>query len=405
MVAGDTFESIARKKYGVEIEAGRIARANPGAAEPLTAGVVLTIPPLPSAPSDKPSAPPAQNPDEVTISIDGERFRFWDRVRVTRSMDSISTVEFGAPFEPDQQAFRDAFKPLSFKPVGISIGGTLQFSGTEVSINPSLENDRRVVSVGAYGLPGVLNDCTPSANAFPLEFNGQGLREVSSTLAGPFGLRVDFEANQGAIFERIALAPGKKVLPFLIDLAQQRNLVISDTPEGALLFRRSAAVGSPVARLVQGASPVLSVEPQFNPQAYYSHVTGISPIRVGYIGSKYTAKNELLSGAVRPFVFTVGDTLDADTESAAKAKLSRMFANMASYDVSVNTWRDPQGELWQENTTLTLQAPGAMVYNEYEFIIRSVSFDKVGDAKTAVLNLVLPGAFSGEAPEALPWDE
>ena len=82
-----------------------------------------------------------------------------------------------------------------------------------------------------------------------------------------------------------------------------------------------------------------------------------------------------------------------------------MFGAMASYSVALSTWRDPAGNLWAPNTTLKLQAPGAMIYNSYEFIVRSVEFSKDSTSETARLNLVLPGAFSGQIPEALPWDE
>lgn len=404
VIAGDTFDSIARKKYGTENEADRIARANPGVAEPLTAGTVLTVPVLPSAPKDLQTQAPAADPDETAILIDGQRFRFWDKVRITRAVDAMDTVEFGAPFEADVPGFRETFRPFSFKPVVTTVGGSPLFTGNMVAVSPAVENSQKVVSVSGYSLPGVLNDCTPPASAFPLEFNNQGLREIATTLAAPFGLSVIFQADQGAVFERVATEPGKKILAFLTELAKQRNLIVSSTPEGALIFWQSVEAGSPVARLQEGSAPVLSVTPFFSPQEYYSHITGIEPVIVGLAGSQFTVKNPRLQGVVRPITFNAPDTLDADVKAAVEAKSGRMFGNMASYSVRVATWRDPQGELWAPNTTVTLLAPDAMVYSEYEFVIRSVEFSRESKVKTATLNLVIPGSFSGQIPEALPWD-
>lgn len=404
VIAGDTFDSIARKKYGTENEADRIARANPGVAEPLTAGTVLTVPVLPSAPKDLQPQAPAADPDETAILIDGTRFRFWDKVRITRAIDAMDTVEFGAPFEADVPGFRETFRPFSFKPVVTTVGGVPLFTGTMVGVSPAVENSQKIVSVSGYSLPGVLNDCTPPASAFPLEFNNQGLREIATTLAAPFGLSVIFQADQGAIFERVATEPGKKVLAFLTELAKQRNLIVSSTPEGALIFWQSVEAGSPVARLQEGSAPVLSVTPFFSPQEYYSHITGIEPVIVGLAGSQFTVKNPRLQGVVRPITFNAPDTLDADVKAAVEAKSGRMFGNMASYSIRVATWRDPQGELWRPNTTVTLLAPDAMVYSEYEFVIRSVELEREGKVKTATLNLVIPGSFSGQVPEVLPWD-
>ena len=402
--AGDTFESIARKKYGTEKEADRIARANPGVSEPLTAGTTLTVPTLPDAPKNRQSNAPAATDDEVAILIEGQRFRFWDRVRVTRAIDTMDTVEFGAPFDADAPGFRETFRPFSFKTVVITVGGTPLFTGTMVAVSPAVENGQKIVSVSGYSLPGVLNDCTSPASTYPLEFNDQGLREISAALASPFGIAVEFQADKGAIFERVASEPGKKVLAFLTELAKQRNLVIGSTTRGSLLFSQSIETGTPVARLQQGSAPVMAVTPFFSPQEYYSHITGIEPVIVGLAGSQFTVKNPRLQGVTRPITFNAPDTLDADVKAAVESKAGRMFGNMASYSVRVATWRDPQGNLWEPNTIVKLQAPEAMIYNEYAFVIRSVEFEREGRKETATLNLVIPGSFSGKVPESLPWE-
>lgn len=402
--SGDTFESIARKVYGDGAAAGHIARANPGVVEPLAAGVDVNVPTLPNAPQDAPQQIPSDQEDEVALLIDGVRFRRWGSVRIIRSLDAMDTVEFEAPFDQDLPGFRESFRPFSYKDIDITVGGEPLFSGTMVAVSPVVDKDRRSVSVSGYSKPGVLNDCTSPASSYPLEFDNQGLQEIAAKLIEPFGLAVEFQNEQGAVFERVASDPSKKVLTFLIELAKQRNLIISSTPTGVLLFARSTPTGSPVAILEQGSSPVTDISPFFTPQEYYSHITGVEPVITGLAGSQFTVKNPRLLGVTRPLVFTVQDTLNADVKSSVDAKASRMFGNAATYVVGVDTWRDPSGALWAPNTTVKLTAPGAMVYSEYEFIIRSVEFNRDRASETALLSLVLPGSFSGEIPEAMPWD-
>ena len=115
-------------------------------------------------------------------------------------------------------------------------------------------------------------------------------------------------------------------------------------------------------------------------------------------------QNPRLNGVLRPMTFDVPDTIDSTVKAAVEAKAGRMFANIVSYDVRVATHRDPNGTRWKSNTTIILRAPDAMVYNDYEFIIRSVDFEKDDKTETATLNLVLPGSFSGKIPDSLPWD-
>jgi prophage tail gpP-like protein len=319
-------------------------------------------------------------------------------------MDTFDSVSFSAPFNERDAAFRETFRPFSYKPVDVSVSSEPLFTGTMVVPNPILEDNRRAVDVSCYALPAVLNDCTLPASAFPLEYNGQGLQDIAVNVAAMFGLAVEFNGQQGAVFERVAAEESKKGYQFLMELARQRNYVISNTPSGALLFQRSVSPGSPVAILEQGVAPVGAVLPQFNAQAYYSHITGLQPAVIGLPGAQFTVENPRLKGHIRPLTFKADDTNGADVKAAVEAKIGRMFANAVSYPVPVSTWRDPQGSLWRPNTSVTLLAPGAMAYSAYEFIIRSVEFSRDSNSEGAVLNLVLPGSFEGKVPETLPWD-
>lgn len=401
---GDTFESVARKVYGDERRARTIAQANPGVQEPIPPGTVLSVPPAPGAPTDKAAQAPTNTANEVALLIDGTRFRFWSDLRLTRSLDAMDTVEFSAPFEADAPGFRETFRPFSFKALDVTVGGSPLFTGTLVGVMPELANDQKTIGVSGYSRPGVLNDCTAPASAYPIEFNGLDLKAIAAALCEPFGLGVVFDGPVGSAFERAAVEPGGNVLSFLSDLARQRALVVSSTATGELLFQQSVEPGAPVAVLRQGASPVLGVTPSFSPQQYYSHITGLEAVRVGTQGSQFTVRNPHLAGVVRPMTFSAPDVEGGDIADAVRAKTGRMYGNMAAYSVPVSTWRDPQGDLWRPNTTVTLEAPGAMVYSAYEFVIRSVQFSRDGGSESAELDLVLPGSFSGQTPEAMPWD-
>lgn len=402
---GDDYDRIARVVYGSTINAAAIRRGNPGVDEPLQPGAELIIPVIPGAPENLPQTVPANDEDETAIVIDGKRFRFWESVSITRGMDQIDTVTFTAPFEPDRPEFRDTFRPFSFRPVDVTVGGERLFTGTMIDVTPATDESSRTVSVSAYSVPGVLQDCTPPASAWPIEYSNLNLQQIAVAICGPFGIGVEFIGIPGAVFEQVEAKPGTEVLPFLAPLAQERNFVIGSTPEGNLRFWRSVKPGRPVARLREGVAPLLSVTPQFNPQQYFSHVTGMELIALGSEGSTFTVRNSKLRGSLRPSTFEVKDTQDADVKEAVLAKIGRMFGNACSYQITVPAWRDPNGRLWQPNTTLTLTAPGAMVYREYEFVIRTVDLSRDATSKTATLTLILPGSFEGVIPERLPWED
>jgi len=349
---------------------------------------------------------PSEHPDEIAVRIAGERFRFWQSIRVTQSVDSFDTVELTAPFAHDLKGFRETFQPFTYKNMDVTVGGFRLFTGTMVAVRPDITAKRRAVVASGYALPGVLHDCTPPASALPLEFNDQNLRDIAIALAGPFGLSVEFADDPGPAFDNDpALPPGRTVLSFLSALAKQRNLVIGSTPGGALLFRRPGKATAPVARLRQGEGPLLSVTPQFRPQAYYSDITGVEPVFFGLDGDQHPWRNERLTGVLRPSTFDIGDAEAAAAVAAVESKAGRMFANAVAYSVKVATMRDAAGNLWAPDTTVTLEAPDAMVYGEYAFTIRSVGISRSRDKESAILNLVMPGSLGGQIPEALPWDD
>lgn len=394
-ITGDTFATVSRKMYGSESDSALVASANPGVVEPIPVGSVLVIPDQPSAPQNLTSLAPEEG---VVITINGYRFRTWSVVRLTRSIDSVDTLDVSTPA---LDIFN--FKPFGYDSMEVSEGGENLFKGTMVSVDPTISAKSRTLSLSGYSLPGVLNDCTAPASLFPLEFNSLKLSAIAAKLLSPFGLSAVFESDEGAVFDRVAINSNKNVLSFLTELAKQRGLIISSAPNGELLFQKSVSTGLAVATLEEGLQPLVSVASSFNPQGYYSHVTGIEPSSIGIGGGKHTVKNPLLTGVLRPFNFNVDDVVYGGLQAAVEAKAGRMFGDMVTYTAKVASWRAPNGNLWKPNTLLKLTAPSVFIEDPYVFLIKRIVFTRSANAESATLSLTLPGAYSGEIPTSLPW--
>lgn len=400
---GDTLESIAIAVYGTAEEVALIKSANPGALEALVPGDVLNVPELPGLLGLSGLPVQADTSDEVTIRQDGRVFRFFTSMALTRSMDSFDRLTMGAPFQPDNAAFRSAYTPMTFRRTELFVGGVRQYTGLNISAPPRVAVNGRTVSANGYALAGVLHDSNMPSSSFPLEFDDMDLRGISRALCKPFGLSPVFSSDPGPIFSpRVALAPTTRVLQFMAKLSQQRNLVITNDEFGQPLFHRTAP-GFPVQSLLEGSPPVVSIEAAFNAQAYYSHVTALSPSTLGIDGGQHTVKNPFLPGVLRSLVFDAGDTFGGDAKAAADAKMGRMFANSIVYRVKLAGWRNARGDLWAPNMRVRLTAPGVMIDNPFEFLVRNVVLSRSGTHYETALTLILPGAFEGVLPEALPW--
>ena len=407
-VSGDTFEKIAIKKYGDSSRSDNIARSNPSISEPIPSGTKIVIPELSDVPKDKTSTSNENGLNDVTILINGKKFDYWDQVVINRVIDSIDSIALSAPLEVEAPGFKESFKPLAFNDITVMLGDSPLFTGTMVNVQPSLTSNSKRVTATGYSKPGVLNDCTPPAATTTLnalEFSGQGLIEISKAICDPFGIATKFEVEQGSIFEQVACTPVENVLDFLSKLTKQRNIIMSSNESGELLFLQETKNYNPVAVLREGEPPLESISVNFNPQSYYSDITGIEPTIIGFLeGQKYTVKNTNLD-KIRPMSFMVNDTNAGDLKSAVEARAGRMYANTVKYDVTLPTWRDSNNELWKPNTIIKVIAPDVMIYKEYDFLIRSVEFTKTAESEVSRLSLVLPGSYSGRIPEELPWVE
>lgn len=339
----------------------------------------------------------------ITCTIDNKEFKYWTSISFNLSIDTISTFEFTAPFDPEKSALRDFFKPLAFKTIIIKIGNELFLTGTILNVIPSLA-DSSTVTVTGYSKPGALNDAHYGHDKNSLEFNNQTLEQISKEIAGYFGIDVRFHQLSGAPFGEVALETGQKPLSFLIDLAKKKGFLLTDDSEGRLIFHRAPGSGRQT-DLKEGWTPLQSVTPQIDPQKYYSSVTAMTPGSLGGDFESVTVKNSFLSGINRPFIYKENQDLDpADLEKAVKWKAGLMFGSAISYSLSLQGLRDQFGQIWRPNEFINLLSPSAMVYKETKLLIKSVVLNH-SESDSTTLNVVLPESYSGEIPKTLPWLE
>lgn len=360
----------------------------------------------------------------VSLTIGGEQFRFWSEVTLDIAIDNHPTVGFVAPFEAERADFRKLFRPFSYAPVELFVGEAKVFTGTMIDVVPTVSAAERIVQVTAYSKAAKLSECDMPWRSLPLQCDNLKLNEIAKHFCDPFELGVVIDGDPGPAFSRVKPTKRTKkrnkvfggqgqetlevegnIQEFLAELGRQRGYVLASNEDGDVWFRRSRGAGKPVARFEEGVQPALSVTPQFNPREWYSEITGITPAKNKRKGSAWTEQNPFLTGELRSMSFNLDDTEAADARVAVRAKMARMFANAMSVVVMVPTWRDKNGRLWAPDATVTLLAPNAMIYTESDFLIRNVTFGQSAGQESAELTLVLPGAFSGELPDGLPWLE
>jgi prophage tail gpP-like protein len=393
--AGDTWNLVARQTTGNDVDASKIQRANPGIIEPIPAGTVLQIP-------VESTADVTAGAGELELTAGGKSIGTFDGFSLSRSIDAIAKCGFTVPNEPET---REIFIPLMSPDVTVDAGGNRKFTGRAESPQPNNATDNKTLGLGCYSIPGILEISNPPLSSYPLEWTEMNLVQIASELCSLHGVSVDFQADTGARFKRVDIKPGSPVLGFLADLASQRGPVISSDEFGRLVFWTGKAPGAPVSRLTKGLHPCESVSVSIDESRYYSSVTGTIPAKSkkGKGGKQFTVKNPHATGLVRPFVYEVPDIDEGELETAVETMAGRMFAAIFSAQVDVAAWEDGAGNIYDPNTTIELKSEEDLIPDFYEFLIADVTLNQSAGTRTASLNLVIPGAYSGVIPEAMPW--
>jgi len=342
----------------------------------------------------------------VTITIDGQTFKFWENLKMTESIDSIRTFEFTAPFDPDNSALVDLFKPMRFRSVEIKIDEEIELTGRLVSPDSSVQIPKGILVTG-YSEPGMMGDSPIPATEFPIEYNDQTLRQIAETISSFYSIEIDYKSTEAVQFDRVAAEPGKKGLDFLIELANDRGLIISDDSIGKLVFKQASTDKKSVANFREGESPVLSIIPDFNPQNFYTSITGLAPGIIGGEFESVTIENQAIPSDQpdnRPFVYKVQNELfGADLQKEVKGKAGRMFSSTISLEIIIAGWRNKDDELIRTDQYINVLAPSAMIYTETLFLIKDIERSR-SDKDELTIKAVLPGSFTGEIPTSLPWD-
>lgn len=422
---GDTLSAISVRQYGLAAKWVQIKNANPQLIGRKTAidgsplifpGDILIIPDD-EKPTEKvgKTLPESTVPvvlddsaaQDITILIDGKAFTGFSGYTIQMSVDSFDAFSFTAPFDSSIKDYRKAFKPFAYKQCSVYYDKKLLFNGTLLTPNPEVEPDSKIVTLQGYPSCGCINDCHLPETKYPPEYNGMKLSDIAKDACGPFGFAVVIDGDEGAAFEKVEYSPGETLFNFLKKLTEQRGLIITNKPNGDLLFWQPKKE-KVCATIKEGEEPFVSCKPSFDSQKFFSHITGFSKVENEDDASHYTYENKLLTkaGVLRPFSFVADDATSTDLQNAVEAKAGRMFASAASYELKVLGHKTPKGEMWRKNMAVSLYAPDAMIYRETTFLVDNVIIQRSdSDGNVTTLKLVLPGARDGSLPEEYPWEE
>jgi len=419
VASGDTLGAISIRYLGISSKWCKIVDANPQLSGRRTAsdGSPLIFPGdvliIPEDVTEKPIAPQtaqaielSDSEQDVSIIIDGKKFTGFTGYEINLLCDSFDTFSFSAPYDLAVKGLKEAITPFAFKNCAVYYLGELLFKGYLLTPDPELQAGATEITLQGYPLCGVLNDCTVPPSKYPIEYYNVTLKDIADPIADVYGIKIIYKDGPGDPFTEVSIEPNEKVLSFLLKLSQQRKFLFTNDENGRLVFYK-VKKENVFMQFKQGNTPLLSITPHFNAQGFYSHITGHTKSDTLLEALSYTFENKYLinKGITRHETILVDDAeTKTDLENAVKAHAGRMFADCISYNLKCDTHLNSDKKLFKKGMTVCIEAPGAMISRQTNFIARNIKLLRDTNSKTAELELVLPGSFTDDPPEVLPWE-
>ncbi|MCL2138216.1 MAG: LysM peptidoglycan-binding domain-containing protein [Treponema sp.] len=419
VIRGDTLGAISVKYYGTFSKWKKIIDANPQLASRKTAsdgspliypGDVLIIQDdaveSQVVPQTLRSIELSDSEQDVSIIVDGKKFTGFTKYEINLSADSFDSFSFSAPYDLAVKDIKESLMPFAFKTCAVYYLRELLFKGFLLTPDPELQAEATEITLQGYPLCGILNDCTVPPSKYPVEYYNVTIKDIADPVADAYGIKIIFKDGTGDPFSEVAIEPNEKILEFLLKLAQQRKFLFTNDENGSLVFYKLAQQNA-FMQFKEGYAPLISISPQFNAQSFYSHITGYTKNEVLAEPLTYTYENKFLikKGIMRHDTITVDDAeTRSELENAVKAHAGRMFADCVKYNLKCDTHLNNEGKLFKKGMSVYVEAPGAMITRQTNFTARNIKLLRDETGKTADLELVLPGSFTEELPEALPWE-
>lgn len=328
---------------------------------------------------------------------------FFNKVNVNLRYDSVaSTFAFDFLFNPEDLKSKEMFTPGHFHKVTIEHNDELLITGFILNQNFGSSSKKQLANIQGYSLPGVFEDCQIPPEIYPLQSDGLSLREITqkiinyfSTSKAPMKLIVDPSVSKraNAAFETSVASESETIKSYLTKLAAQKDIVLTHTPEGNLLFTKAKTRQTPIAHFEKGFIGLTDISLSVNGQRMHSKITVLKQSSVdGGNAGESSIINPFVKFVNRPKVIIQSSGTDNDTGNAARQALSAELKAI-SLKIELSTWLI-DGKIIKPNQIISVTDPENYLYNKTNFFIESVNLKGEQSNQTATLTCVLPEVYN-----------
>ncbi|HBA7687477.1 TPA: hypothetical protein J1Z25_004453 [Escherichia coli] len=325
----------------------------------------------------------------------------WSHIRVTRGVERLpSDFELSLTDWYPQEGFQMAPPGSSCT---ISIGDDRVITGYVDQWVNTLTPQSHDIRVTGRGMCQDLVDC--SAWWENNMIKGGDALAIIRKLALVYGITVTTDVDSFTTVPDFVISWGESSQQIIDRICRYEGLLYYDLPDGSLFLTR-AGTASAASGVTQGVN-LQKAEYTRSMNERFSEYTGLS-VSVNSLSELSPASGydsvmlatasdpEAASMRTRRHVTIVESTLMTTgcAQQAVNWEMNRRYGRSMALNVTVDSWRDSAGTLWQPNTFVPVSIP-ALGADSLNWLVSEVTFSRDDETgTTASLVLMPPEAFS-----------
>lgn len=339
--------------------------------------------------------------DTLTLKVNNTVMSGWNDIRVTRGVERLpSDFELSLTDWYPQEGYQLAPPGSSCT---ITIGDDRVMTGYVDQWVNTLTPQSHDIRVTGRGMCQDLVDC--SAWWENNMIKGGDALAIIRKLASVYGITVTTDVDSFTTVPDFVINWGESSQQIIDRICRYEGLLYYDLPDGSLFLTR-AGTASAASGVTQGVN-LQKAEYTRSMNERFSEYTGLS-VSVNSISelspaSGYdsvmlaTARDpEAASMRTRRHVTIVESTLITTgcAQQAVNWEMNRRYGRSMALNVTVDSWRDSAGVLWQPNTFVPVSIP-ALGADSLNWLVSEVTFSRDDETgTTASLVLMPPEAFA-----------
>jgi prophage tail gpP-like protein len=341
---------------------------------------------------------------ELELRVNGEAFRGWTSVSVTRSIEQICN-QFQLTFT-ERWSERDEAVPIrEGYACEVFYQGKRLISGYVDGSQVSYSAESHQMSVSGRSAAGDLVDC--SAIVSGGQFRSQTFESIAASVVAPFGLEVISEVDTGGQFRRFAVQDGETCHELLERMARSRGVLLVSDDQGRLIITAAGSTKSGN-RLERGVN-ILSGQrtgswsDRFSLYTVKSQNSGGDDWNGRQATQVYADSTDATVDRYRPIVILAEAQLqEADAKTRADWERNIRAGRAQRLTYTVQGWDDPILGVWTPNSLVKVKDDFFGVDDELLVVTARLTHGDRG--QLAELDLARPEAYDGlaEPPTARP---